>query len=105
MGWVANRQAAASRWMWTKLACTDFKTTAPGECARRGLLQSRGSISDEDGSGLVNVLVVAVAAPLLVVLRLLGDQGIAGEEQRRDRGGVLQRRSRDLGGVDDAALH
>src|SRR5437867_4263804 len=39
-----------------------IKTTAPGEWTRRGLLQSRGSISDE--GGLVNVLVVAVAAPL-----------------------------------------
>src|SRR5712691_6648081 len=103
-GAVANMQAAASRWMWEELACTDFKRTAPGERARRGLFQSRGSISGENDNGLVNVLIVAATA-LLVVLRLLGDQGIAGEEQRRDRGGVLQRRSRDLGGVDDAALH
>src|SRR4051794_16635038 len=38
-------------------------------------------------------------------LRLVGDDGLGGEEQRRDRGCVLQRRAGHLGGVDDAGLH
>jgi hypothetical protein len=36
------------------------------------------------------------------LLRLVGDDGLGGEEQRRDRRGVLQRRAGDLGRVDDA---
>ncbi len=36
------------------------------------------------------------------LLRLVGDDGLGREEQRGDRCGVLQRRARDLGRVDDA---
>src|SRR3954453_23481611 len=39
-----------------------------------------------------------------VLLRLVGDDGLGGEEERRDGGGVLQRRAGDLGRVDDAGL-
>src|SRR4051794_13241810 len=35
------------------------------------------------------------------LLRLVGHDGLGGEEQRRDRRSVLQRRASDLGGVDD----
>ena len=35
---------------------------------------------------------------------LVGDDGLGGEEQRRDRRRVLQRRAGDLGGIDDAGL-
>src|SRR3954449_7689657 len=38
------------------------------------------------------------------LLRLVGDDGLGGEEERRDGGGVLQRRAGDLGRVDDAGL-
>src|ERR687894_448362 len=38
-----------------------------------------------------------------VLLRLVGDDGLGGEEERRDGGGVLQRRAGHLGGVDDPA--
>jgi hypothetical protein len=38
------------------------------------------------------------------LLRLVGDDGLGGEEQRRDRRRVLQRRAGHLGGVDDAGL-
>ena len=37
-----------------------------------------------------------------VLLRLVGDDGLGGEEQRRDRGCVLQRRAGDLHRVVDA---
>src|SRR3954471_2302821 len=37
-----------------------------------------------------------------VLLRLVGDDGLGGEEERRDGGGVLQRRPGHLGRVDDA---
>ena len=37
-----------------------------------------------------------------VLLRLVRHDGLGGEEQRRDRGGVLQRRAGHLGRVDDA---
>src|SRR6266700_2440649 len=39
-----------------------------------------------------------------VLLRLLRDHGLGGEEQARDRSRVLQRRPGDLRGVDDAGL-
>src|SRR5262245_55626742 len=39
-----------------------------------------------------------------LLLGLVGDDGLGGEEQGRDRGGVLQRRPGDLGGVDDPGL-
>src|SRR3954453_6716145 len=39
-----------------------------------------------------------------VLLRLVGDDGLGGEEERRDGSGVLQRRAGDLGRVDDAGL-
>ena len=51
--------------------------------------------------GLVNVFVV-VAVLLVVVLRLLGNQRVAGEQPGRDRGGVLQSRASHFGRVDDA---
>src|SRR3954447_5150103 len=38
-------------------------------------------------------------------LRLVGDDGLGGEEEGRDRRRVLQRRAGDLRGVDDAGLH
>src|SRR5579863_8474448 len=41
---------------------------------------------------------------VLLLLRLLRDHGLGGEEQARDRGRVLQRRAGDLRGVDDASL-
>ena len=43
-----------------------------------------------------------IAGRRLVLLRLVRDHGLGGEEQRRDRRGVLQRRAGDLGRVDDA---
>src|SRR5204863_7595219 len=39
-----------------------------------------------------------------VLLRLVGDDRLGGQEQRRDRGRVLQRRPGDLGRVDDPRL-
>src|SRR4051812_16294668 len=40
-----------------------------------------------------------------LLLRLLGDHGFGGEQQAGDRGGVLQRGARHLGGIDHARLH
>src|ERR1700753_4409368 len=40
----------------------------------------------------------------LLLLRLLGDNGLGGEEQAGDRRSVLQRRTGDLGGVVDPGL-
>ena len=39
-----------------------------------------------------------------LLLRLLGHHRLGGEQQARDRRGVLQRRAHDLGRVDDAGL-
>ena len=41
---------------------------------------------------------------LLVVLGRVGDQGVGGQEQRADAGGVLEGVAGDLGRVDDAGL-
>jgi hypothetical protein len=46
--------------------------------------------------------VVAAGHGRRVLLRLVGDDGLGGEEQRGDRRGVLQRGARDLRRVDDA---
>src|SRR6478736_1610366 len=62
---------------------------------------------DQRSRVLVHVVVAAVAgflAAVLVVLGLLGDEGVAGEEKRGDGGGVGQSRAGDLGGVDDAGF-
>src|SRR5690606_35803997 len=40
----------------------------------------------------------------LLLLRLVGDHGLGGQEQAGDGSGVLQRRAGDLGRVDDAGL-
>src|SRR5687768_1530792 len=40
----------------------------------------------------------------LFLLRLVGDDDLGGEEQTSDRAGVLQRRTRHLGWVDDPRL-
>src|SRR5690606_19882013 len=54
---------------------------------------------------LVHIVIAAVAALLaLLFLGLLGNQGIAGQEQYRYAGRVLQRGAGDLGRVDDAGL-
>src|SRR5260370_1118626 len=53
---------------------------------------------------LVHVLAAAALAFLLVVLGQLGHQRVAGEEQGRDAGSVLQSAADDLGRVDDAFL-
>src|SRR4051812_16610116 len=45
-----------------------------------------------------------VAGRSSVLLRLVGDDRLGGEEQRRDGRGVLQRRAGDLGRVDDPGL-
>ena len=44
------------------------------------------------------------AAALFVFLGGFGDEGVAGEQQRGDAGGVLQGGAGDLGGVDDAGF-
>src|SRR5277367_5391690 len=40
-----------------------------------------------------------------LLLRLFGDHRFRGDQQRRDRGRVLQGRAHDLGRVDDASGH
>src|SRR6266508_2267355 len=48
--------------------------------------------------------VVVAAGGRLLLLRLVDHQGLGGEQQGRDRGGVLHRRPGHLGRVDDAGL-
>src|SRR5262245_60262507 len=60
-----------------------------------------------EGPTLVHVVVAAVAflaVGVLVVLGLLGDEGVAGEKECGDGGGVGQSGTGDLGGVDDAGF-
>ena len=40
-----------------------------------------------------------------IILRHIGDQRIGGQDHRRDAGRVLDGAARDLGRIDDAALH
>src|SRR5206468_8291025 len=53
---------------------------------------------------VVHVLAAGRRAGALLLLRLLGDRGLGGEEQAGDAGGVLERAAHHLGGVDDARL-
>ena len=53
---------------------------------------------------VIHAAVAVAAAALLVLLRGFGDQGVAGQQQRRDAGRVLQGGAGDLGRVDDAGL-
>src|SRR5262249_14942575 len=63
------------------------------------------STSPGGAAALVHILVAAaLALGLLFLLRCLGDERIAGQEQRRDAGGVLQGAADDLGWVDDPFL-
>src|SRR4051794_21032494 len=60
--------------------------------------------SRRDGERLsIHVVVSAVATAAVAFLLLggVGDEGVGGEEQGRDAGGVLEGRPGDLGGVDD----
>src|SRR3954447_20651467 len=52
----------------------------------------------------VVVTAVAGAAFLLLVFGQVGDQGVGGQQQGADAGGVLEGRAGDLGRVDDAGL-
>src|SRR5687767_14585869 len=45
------------------------------------------------------------ARGFLLLLGNLGDEGLGGQQQRRDRRGVLQRRTHHLDRVDDAGRH
>ncbi len=45
------------------------------------------------------------AGSCVLRLRLVGHHGFGGDQQRSNRGGVLQRRADNLGRVDDAGLH
>ena len=53
---------------------------------------------------VIPAMSAAAAALLLVVLGGIGDQGVGGQKQRADAGGVLQGVAGDLGRVDDAGL-
>ena len=53
---------------------------------------------------IIHPAMTMAAAALLVLLGGFGDQGVAGEQQRRDAGGVLQGGAGDLRRVDDAGL-
>src|SRR5438034_2377721 len=67
----------------------------------------RRSRHDYAGSLLVVVVHVLAAgrrAGALLLLRLLGDGGLRGEEKTGHAGGVLERGADHLGGVDDARL-
>ena len=45
---------------------------------------------------------VSGARRLRVLFGHVGDEGVGGEQEARDRGGVLERRADDLGGIDHA---
>src|SRR5215813_4999202 len=84
----------------------DFpKIDGPAGCSP----QARLDLGAADGS-VVHVLAAVVGcaragpAALALLLRLLGHHRLGGEEQGGDRGCVLQRGPRDLGGIDDPRL-
>src|SRR6266542_1862338 len=64
-----------------------------------------GAAPVHDRRSLVHVAVAGAVPRVLLLLRLVHDQGLGREQQRGDGGGVLHRGARDLGGVDDPRLH
>src|SRR6266511_3683119 len=64
-----------------------------------------GAAPVHDRRSLVHVAVAGAGPRVLLLLRLVHDQGLGREQQRGDGGGVLHRGARDLGGVDDPRLH
>src|SRR4051812_12826114 len=78
---------------------------APAVSPRRGLDGSKGSGRDLHHARAAAMAVAAAAAARLLLLRTLGDEGLGGEEERRDGRRVLERGAHDLGRVDDAGVH
>src|SRR6266536_579122 len=64
-----------------------------------------GAAPVHDRRSLVHVAVAGAGPRVLLLLRLVHDQGLGREQQRGDGGGVLHRGARDLGGVDDPRLY
>src|SRR6266702_2045539 len=64
-----------------------------------------GAAPVHDRRPLVHVAVAGAGPRVLLLLRLVHDQGLGREQQRGDGGGVLHRGARDLGGVDDPRLY
>src|SRR3954466_9047037 len=79
--------------------------TPTGAARRSGppLPGSAGTTRELDSEVHAAHAAVAAGHGRSVLLRLVGDDGLGGEEERRDGGGVLQRRAGHLGGVDDPA--
>lgn len=69
-------------WVFVKIEFTAHKKTA--ERCFSPLSGDESAQPVESTNVLVHVVVVAVSVILLVLLRLLGDEGIAGEEQCGD---------------------
>src|SRR5688572_10992459 len=76
--------------------CIEHAGTWTSNRAALRLAGPPGSCSRRPGSG-------ACAGLLLVLLGLVGDQRVRGQQQARDGGRVLQRGALDLGRVDHAA--
>src|SRR5207244_1129999 len=72
---------------------------------RRPRAVARGLYVDVRGGLEVLHASAALAVVAAGALRLVGNDGLGGEEQRRNRCCVLQRGAGDLGSVDDAELH
>src|SRR3954469_5672206 len=80
------------------------RKTPTGAARRSGppLPGSAGTTRERDLEVHAAHAAVAAGHGRSVLLRLVGDDGLGGEEERRDGRGVLQRRAGDLGRVDDA---
>src|SRR5580700_7115969 len=88
-----------SQWAYTQRKCQETwvrEAGRPGAWPRAVRMVTSGSE--------VHVAAAAGGGGSPVLLRLLRDHGLRGEEQARDRRRVLQRRAGDLRGVDDPGL-
>src|SRR3954466_8812374 len=88
----------------TRRRLTPAPKTPTGAARRSGPPPSGSAGTTRWPGSEVHAAHAAVAAGhgRSVLLRLVGDDGLGGEEERRDGGGVLQRRPGHLGRVDDA---
>src|SRR3954466_11004396 len=87
----------------TRRRLTPAPKTPTGAARRSGPPPSGSAGTTRWPGSEVHAAHAAVAAGhgRSVLLRLVGDDGLGGEEERRDGGGVLQRGAGHLGGVDD----
>src|SRR5215471_2684162 len=110
----SNRLSGSSTRLYALRVWTIGRKAPQGKLRLRKLRQRGGQWPPLEESnardlGLHHVHAAYAAARhvsmLFLLLRRLRHTGLGGDEETSDRGSILQRRSHDLGGIDDALLH